>query len=1667
MKTKINQNSGFRKLKILLFLFSIFWQSEVLFAQSSGVQFFWDKQVGCQEYFNEESHEIKEPIFIEQISDGICIRVCEKSTVTYTLSGALGATPNTLWTVVGGTIDSQDDATCTVIWDTVGLGSIGFTVSTPNGTIVKSLCIEKIVVPLSNFIMLAYNGSNDTRSYYACTNQIINFTNLSSPNNGSAVVTYLWDFGDDTYSSAFEPTHTYLEDGEYWVVLTVFNSCNCSTSVKKRITIKSKGFEIICPGVVCEGQSATYSLPFDGKELCTEINQSNWTVDGGVITNATIHGEVTVSWDHVGPSGFGFLTFTPNDCHLACLLPTTIKIPVIQHHGTITGDSTVCAKEQARYKLPQWPTTAFNWYVLGNEDGSLAEVIQTDQRNEVIVKPLVADNIVLRCDYQNTLLHCGGSAEFTITSRSVITIAGPGSVCIGGTSTYATLGGEAVDWTLKRNSTVVATLANSNSFSYAFAIAGPYVLSIVSTSSCIGAPYNINVVTPPAAPVITGTAVICPDAPYTYLVTSPNSSSVYHWSVTDGTPITSLTGNQLIASFNNNVTHTVTVYEERQVPFVCASVPNTFNVTKLVIPVVIEGTAMVCANTNSSYQASSTVTNADYEDGDTYIWSLSNPSLGSITSGQGMDGVNVLWNNVSTPTNVTLQLTVRKCTVETPFTKQITITPVPELTISSDPTVCSGAPITFTASAPGYTFPAGTMVTWNAGGVITTTTGNTLTTTFYSSNTGNITKAVSASYIDPTCNVTVTVPIINVTILPGPGASNSLNVGSNNTFCTVTEIIAAAPLLTAASNVTASIQWYHVVGGVETLINGETLTNYSPIDFGGYYFTATLNGCISKSNVIQIYENCGVPPSCTLDPAIVVTNDSYNDCGILHLQGTSTVTPNSSFFMIYGPGVSLNNYTGSTLTVGAGVYQTFYMANFPCLENGLLFAALQKREDVVVPYIPSFNYTRECDGNNTFTIKVFNTTDVLGGVTATFTYFYRLQTAGGTNPWVSVTVNPDDSLNYTFPQGVYEIKLEVNGSYGGSPMDACSIIESNIILQTLPSNLAIDITTPPTCHDTAVGFQIIGSLPSYTQLWTFDAGAENTLATPKRVFNESGQQQVTVTVTNTSGCSVTLGETPPFYIAVPPKCFNGDVVSDPADAKVCAGGVVTLSYGAGVTPECGIDHYQWMNGNVPIAGATSATYTATNATVEGFYWLKVYSIDNCVLETSSRITPVFKPLPTVSLSSAGTFCGGSIIPITAVTSATVVHWTRDGVVEPNSAGKIDIEFYSLPVGTYQIGIEVIQDGCTAFASHTITVVPSPDVPELAYEVTGCAPYQAVITVTNAQATGMYNWSNGGNGSFITVTHGGPYQVTFSTGSCSSSNQLVVPKNAQEYIWIFPLGCVSSCDKTNGTLIGPRLPLSSWGWFENLLPDSTGNDSFTDPYWLQNSGSYSLQLQTVPNSQPYLCTLTSASLEYTLLDCKPCDIKELKVKDQIKNDTKFCSFTVTFTIDNGGDLLTTTIGTVSDDVIITPSVVTLYPGPNTITVIIIPINGFTGGLLNLFFNSITKDGKSCMNEIQFTLLPCDGEESMEFKTDSTANNTIRTITLSPNPAKEEVTLLYSGLEDKNTVELYDLTGRNLVNYSIDTSDGSLLIPINNYPSGIYIVLIRSKNGIVGQRKLIIE
>jgi len=83
-------------------------------------------------------------------------------------------------------------------------------------------------------------GTSDSISFFisidalpnASFTTVSNATNVSFTNTSANATSYAWDFGDATYSSEQNPTHSYLIEGHYVAQLIAFNECSSDTTTQ-------------------------------------------------------------------------------------------------------------------------------------------------------------------------------------------------------------------------------------------------------------------------------------------------------------------------------------------------------------------------------------------------------------------------------------------------------------------------------------------------------------------------------------------------------------------------------------------------------------------------------------------------------------------------------------------------------------------------------------------------------------------------------------------------------------------------------------------------------------------------------------------------------------------------------------------------------------------------------------------------------------------------------------------------------------------------------------------------------------------------------------------------------------------------------------------------------------------------------------------------------------------------------------------------------------------------------------------------------------------------------------------------------------------------------------------------------------------------------------------
>jgi len=114
------------------------------------------------------------------------------------------------------------------------------------------------------------------------------------------------------------------------------------------------------------------------------------------------------------------------------------------------------------------------------------------------------------------------------------------------------------------------------------------------------------------------------------------------------------------------------------------------------------------------------------------------------------------------------------------------------------------------------------------------------------------------------------------------------------------------------------------------------------------------------------------------------------------------------------------------------------------------------------------------------------------------------------------------------------------------------------------------------------------------------------------------------------------------------------------------------------------------------------------------------------------------------------------------------------------------------------------------------------------------------------------------------------------------------------------------------------------------------------------------------------------------------------------------------------------------------------------------------------------------DIELIALACDSSDTMFFQVAPTftgleENETMGTFSMYPNPTNNIVTVQYTitNPQGETNVSLYDLTGRILSSDVLQKAQGSFQLNTQNYPNGIYLVVLSDENGRHKTGKLVVR
>ncbi|MES3019565.1 MAG: gliding motility-associated C-terminal domain-containing protein [Bacteroidota bacterium] len=824
----------------------------------------------------------------------------------------------------------------------------------------------------------------------------------------------------------------------------------------------------------------------------------------------------------------------------------------------------------------------------------------------------------------------------------------------------------------------------------------------------------------------------------------------------------------------------------------------------------------LCSGTMSvtGLQAASVVWTSVFPGAQGAYNSYLSPATGSLTT--------TVTPQIGAPAYIDYKVSGNQNTVCTgPKSDTVRVYTSPPLTVAispANPTICSGASVTLTATPggglPGYTY------SWNTGAT-----------------TPSITVSSPGTYTVSVMDQLSGCPAAVQQVVVGTSSPPAAPTASGTTVCPG----ATATLTASAPGGTYS--WYAVSSGGTALGTGPSFTT-PPLTSTTTYYVETLIGCVSPRTPVTA--SVATPP-----PAPTVTGTTICSGSTATLVATA---PGGTYQWYDAPSGGNLLGTGVSYTTPALTNNTTYYVQTTV--NGCTGARTAALVTVTPPpAAPTASGATICADNNTTLTATgpggnYQWFDAATGgnllqtgasyitpvLNANTTYYVQTTLNGclSSRTAVTVTIIPIINPEFEYASGTYcksgpgvtdapTVYTPGGGTFSGS----AGLVFANAgtgeidVLNTPLGTYTVTFTNSSTCPRASTALVTITNAPDATFSYastTLCLGSANvkpvfpalssagvfSSSDPGLVFISESTGEIdlnaslagTYIITNNiaagGGCAAAAAN---FTITIAP--------SPPAPTitgirTICEGSSTTLTANSS-----GATSYEWFSvpsGGSALQSSTSPSYaTAVLNSTTTFY---VQAIQNGCPGPRIPVTVNVTPSPATPSASGITVCAGSSATLTAVSPGGIYSWydVASGGVSLATGNTFTTAALTTTTTFY---VETFLNGCTSSRrAVVVTVTPLPGAPT----VTGaniCVGNPATLTVT--QVVGTFDWYDaavGGNlvmtGSTFTtpsLTANRNYYVQATVGGCVGPRTLVAVTVSQK-----PAAPIAS-----GTTICPGTP----------------------------------------------------------------------------------------------------------------------------------------------------------------------------------------------------------------------------------------------------------------------
>jgi len=720
--------------------------------------------------------------------------VCDGTTEVYTTETGMS---NYTWNVIGGTLDSQDDAnaTATVTWNLVGTRSIDVTYTDGNTCNPATPTVYTVDV-------VALPSPTITGDAVVCAEHTYTYSTESGASN------YDWQIVGGTITPTANPHEVdviWNTTGAQSISINYdVAGCPAATATVLNVTVSAVPTPAIVGSFdVCENSTESY----DANVLGLGAGQYTWVVQGGTVTGALDQESVVVVWDGVAPHTISLNYVNASGCE--AVSPTVENITVnALPVPVITGPAVACDGTTVTYST-QTGMSAYTWNVTG---GTL------DSQDDGAATATVTWNVVgmQSIDVTYTDGNACNPTTPTVYPVEVVslpspTITGDVIVCTEHTYRYSTEAGASnYDWQIV-GGTITPT-ANPHEIDVIWNAIGAQSLSVnYDVAGCpASAPTVLNVtVSAVPTPSIVGNTDVCENSTETYEANTLGlGAGQYTWLIQGGTPTGALDEESVEVVWDGVAPHSVSLNYVNASG--CDAVnPTVVNITVNNNPVpTITGPVTVCNNTVINYTTESSMSN--------YVWTVTGGTY--IDNGNG--SIDVTWNTLNAQKITVTYEDGNACLPVTPTELDVTVNDVPNPTITGAATVCNSSTEVYSTETGNLNY------VWNVvGGAIVSGAGTHEVTVIWDTDGA---QTISVNYeLGGGCSA-VSPTVLNVTVNPLPTATFTASPGTS---------ILAGTEVTFTANGSPGDEYIFYLNSIEvqaksptktyvnsTLVNGDRVT---------------------------------------------------------------------------------------------------------------------------------------------------------------------------------------------------------------------------------------------------------------------------------------------------------------------------------------------------------------------------------------------------------------------------------------------------------------------------------------------------------------------------------------------------------------------------------------------------------------------------------------------------------------------------------------------------------------------------------------------------------------------------------------------------------------------------------------------------------------------------